>query len=137
MMDVKNIEKEIETLSDEYMKLVHKGTMTTSDLDAKHKLAATLHYLCKLKHDFMNDYSMADYNINGSYGNGYRGNGMSMMNSYANGDSYANQGEHYVRGHYSRNDGADMMRESIRRKMEDPNTNSTDRRTLERALEII
>lgn len=46
---------------------------------------------------------------------GYSGDG----GSYDSGDSYARRGEHYVRGHYSRDDGMEHMKRELDRVAEE------------------
>ncbi len=62
----------------------------------------------------------------GSYGGG---------NSYERGSSYAGRGEHYVRGHYSRDDEMDHMKEKVRRMMEE-SKNPAEREALKRCMEM-
>lgn len=66
----------------------HKNDLNVGDLDAVHKLTDTIKNLYKI--EMIED---------GGYSQG--GN----WEAYGRGNSYANRGEHYVRGHYSRDDG--------------------------------
>lgn len=78
-------------LHEELEKIEHKSAdLSAGDLEAAHKLTDTIKNIdkiCMLEED--GGYSQDD--------------GM----DYGRGFSYANRGKHYVRGHYSREDGRD------------------------------
>lgn len=78
-------------LHEELEKLEQKPSMSAGDLEAAHKLTDTIKNIdkiCMLEED--GGYSEAV--DSGDYGRG---------------SSYANRGKHYVRGHYSRDNGMD------------------------------
>lgn len=86
------------------------GNIGKADLDTIHKLSATIKNIDKIE--------MTEQPSN-SMGNGY---------------SY---GRHYVRGHYSREDGRQMMSDTINSYMNDPRMSYADRETLDRAKRIM
>lgn len=95
-MAMKSLEKLRDTLCEELEKVSKKTTMSAGDLEMAHKLTDTIKNIdkiCIMEED--GEYSQAgDWEamgrINGRYGD------------YDRGESYANRGKHYVRGHYSR-----------------------------------
>ena len=58
-----------------------------------------------------------------------------MRGNYGRGNSYARRGSHYVRGHYSRDDG----REAIVQRMEEMlrDAEGRDRETIQRCIELM
>lgn len=75
----------------EESKTAKTGDLQAGEIDAIHKLTDTIkniEKICMLKEE--NGYSEDGGQGGGSYGRGY---------------SYANRGQHYVRGHYSRDGG--------------------------------
>ena len=87
-------------LHEELEKIEHKPGLSAGDLEAAHKLTDTIKNIdkiCMLEEEA--GYSEAMDMDNGGYGRG---------------SSYANRGQHYVRGHYSR-DGGNMGGYSVRR----------------------
>jgi len=84
-------------LHEELEKIEHKPGLSAGDLEAAHKLTDTIKNIdkiCMLEEEA--GYSEAMDMDNGGYGRG---------------SSYANRGQHYVRGHYSR-DGYSSRRDS-------------------------
>ncbi len=84
-------------LHEELEKIEHKPSLSAGDLEAAHKLTDTIKNIdkiCMLEEEA--GYSEAMDMDNGGYGRG---------------SSYANRGQHYVRGHYSR-DGYSSRRDS-------------------------
>ena len=55
--------------------------------------------------------------------------------NYNRGNSYANRGRHYVRGHYSRGDGRERMISDIENMMQD--ATGAERDAYKRALDIL
>ena len=100
-MSMKTLEKLRDMLCDELDELAEKGELTGGALEAAHKLTDTIKNIDKICiMDEDGGYSQAgDWEamgrINGRYGD------------YERGNSYANRGKHYVRGHYSRARGRD------------------------------
>lgn len=98
-------------------------TINATDLEHIHKLTDTIKNIDKIKHIEKNGYS-AD--------GGWRAEGMYSRNSYDMDDSY---GRHYVRGHYSMDDGKRDIMQRIDSMMDDPNMSQQDRMALSRARE--
>lgn len=96
---MKNLENLKDKLCEELEEYARKQDMGAGDLEVIHKLTDTIKNIdkiCMLEED--GGYSAA----------------MDGMD-YGGGSSYANRGKHYVRGHYSRDDGRDgypMRRDS-------------------------
>lgn len=78
----------LEQMADEAM---NKSAMNLSDIEMIHKVTDTIKNLDKI-------FMLED-------GGGY--SEASDGRVYGQGSSYANRGEHWIRGHYSRNDGRD------------------------------
>lgn len=136
----------------EMEEIIEKGKLTAGDLEMLHKLSDTHKNLLKIemleededgysergrRRDSMGRYSRDDgmdysrnggmWNAQGSYGGGH---------AYDDGgSSYAQRGEHYVRGHYSRDDGKDRMLHELGEMME--GADHEQRRILERAMKEI
>jgi len=116
---MKAFEELKEKLCKEIEELSKKQSLSIADLDILHKATDTVKNIEKIMMLKGGGYSEDD---GASYG---MSRGMSR-NSYESGNSYARRGEHYVRGHYSRDEGYsqgrgksemlekldDMMRES-------------------------
>lgn len=77
-----------EKLHDALDEIGKKSQLTAGDLDTAHKLAGTIKDIDKICMLEEEDYSEA-------------------RDGYGRGSSYANRGQHYVRGHYSRDGGRD------------------------------
>ncbi len=81
---------------------------------------------------------MGEWNANGNYNSGRSYGDYSEADSYRGSyDSYDNgmSGRHYVRGHYSRSDGNEMVSKEIEKKMRD--VDRDERKILEKAMEIL
>lgn len=91
-MDMRQLEELKEKLMRELKMVSNKDQMTLADISMIDTLTHAIKNLCKVMEE-EEGYSGGDWMANGSY----RGRG-----SY--GDDYSNR--HYVRGHYSRNDGS-------------------------------
>lgn len=92
-MSMKAMEDLRETLCSELDEIARKGEMSAGDLEAVHKLTDTIKNIDKIIMLEEGGYSQAvdtDDRI-----------------AYGGGNSYANRGRHWVRGHYSR-DGGDV-----------------------------
>lgn len=121
-MNVKMMQRLDGRICDELEKISNKtGAMSTAEIDSMHKLIVASEKLMKIDQ------------MNASYQQGYsqagRWNAMGYYGDPYDGDSYANQGEHYVRGHYSMADGADMMRDRMNGPMYD-RMSSADRMSM-------
>ncbi len=85
LYDLKNM------LCDELDEIAKKPEMSAGDLETVHKLTDTIKNIdkiCMLEED-------GEYSRTGDWEMEGRG-------TYGSGNSYANRGKHYVRGHYSR-----------------------------------
>ena len=78
------------TLCNELEEFASKGELNTGDLDVIHKLTDTIKNTYKIEM-----YEDGGYSRGGEWEADMRG-------AYGRGNSYANRGQHYVRGHYSR-----------------------------------
>lgn len=149
-MDMKALYDLKNMLCEELDKIAKKRELTAGSLETVHKLTDTIKNIDKIlmleeddegysergrRRDSMGRYSRDDgmdysrgrggnWDAQGSYGGGH---------SYdEGGSSYANRGQHYVRGHYSRDDGKDRMMHTFGELMED--ANPEQRRIIERAM---
>lgn len=89
-------------LCDELDDIARKGEMGTGDLEIVHKLTDTIKNIDKI--------CLMDENGGYSQAGDWEAMGRGRFGDYSReyndgGNSYANRGEHYVRGHYSRADG--------------------------------
>lgn len=129
---MESFEKIREKLCEELDELAHKE-LGVGDLEILHKLTDTLKNIDKIEMlEGEEGYSQRGYSRNG--GNSQRG-------SYSRGNSYANRGEHYVRGHYSRNGGnggysRSGMMEHLERLMDEARTEK-EREAIRRCMEQI
>lgn len=100
-------------LCDELDELARKGELGAGDLEIAHKLTATIKNIDKIEMMEDDGYSRdGDYPRNGDYSRG--GDWQAdMRGTYGRGSSYARRGTHYVRGHYSRSDSMEHLREQI------------------------
>ena len=94
-------------LCDELDELARKGDLGAGDLEIAHKLTDTIKNIDKI--EMMED---AGYSRDGDYSRG--GDWQAdMRGTYGRGSSYSRRGTHYVRGHYSRADSMEHLREQI------------------------
>lgn len=100
-------------LCKELDEISRKGELGAGDLDIVHKLASTIKNLDKIEMREDDGYSRdGDYSLDGDYSRG--GDWQAdMRGTYGRGSSYARRGTHYVRGHYSRADSMEHLREQI------------------------
>ena len=106
-----------------------KGEMSAGDLETVHKLTDTIKNIDKIVMLEDDGYSRdEDYSRDGDWGTNMRGN-------YGRGSSYARRGSHYVRGHYSRDDG----RASLIERLEDimRGADSKDRESIQRCIDMM
>lgn len=163
-MDAKMIEKAKEKFCDEIEPIVKKSSISSGDFDTLYKAICGYEKALKIEEmDEGGQYSQrgqsqsmrgGNWTAEGSYGrNGgsysggsYNGNSRSgnsyTGNSYDNGESYgnyseANRGMHYVRGHYSRAEGSEMVKDHIMKAMREDNLSGSDRMILEKAMDIL
>jgi hypothetical protein len=94
-------------LCDELDELARKGDLGAGDLEIAHKLTDTIKNIDKIEMMEDDGYSRdGDYSRGGDWQADMRG-------TYGRGSSYARRGTHYVRGHYSRADSVEHLREQI------------------------
>lgn len=98
-----------EKLCKELDEIANKPELGAGDLDIVHKLVGTLKNIYKIEMYADDD---GGYSRAGEWEADMRG-------TYGRGNSYANRGMHYVRGHYSRHDGRERMRDRIEDMMRD------------------
>lgn len=100
-------------LCEELDELARKGELGAGDLEIAHKLTATIKNIDKIEMMEDGGYSRdGDYFRDGDYSRG--GDWQAdMRGTYGRGSSYARRGTHYVRGHYSRADSMEHLREQI------------------------
>lgn len=117
----------LENLEDKLCKeldeIANKSELGAGDLEIAHKLTDTLKNIYKIEMYADED---GGYSRAGEWEADMRG-------VYGRGNSYANRGKHYVRGHYSRHDGRDRMRERIEDMMRDTDDDKL-RNSLQRCL---
>ena len=113
---------------DEYNRDAKNG-LNERVLDTVHKLTDTIKNIDKIMMLEDGDYSRTgewEADMRGSYG---------RTENYSRGNSYANRGRHYVRGHYSRGDGRERMISDIENMMQDATGGERD--AYKRALDIL
>lgn len=113
---------------DEYNRNAKNG-LNERVLDTVHKLTDTIKNIDKIMMLEDGDYSRTgewEADMRGSYG---------RTENYSRGNSYANRGRHYVRGHYSRGDGRERMISDIENMMQD--ATGAERDSYKRALDIL
>ena len=100
-----------------------KGEMSAGDLETVHKLTDTIKNIDQIVMLEDDGYSRdEDWSAN-------------MHGNYGRGSSYARRGSHYVRGHYSMDDG----RDSLISRMEDimRGADSKDREVIQRCIDTM
>lgn len=113
---------------DEYNRNAKNG-LNERVLDTVHKLTDTIKNIDKIMMLEDGDYSRTgefEADMRGSYG---------RTENYSRGNSYANRGRHYVRGHYSRGNGRERMISDIENMMQD--ATGAERDAYKRALDIL
>lgn len=113
---------------DEYNRDAKNG-LNERVLDTVHKLTDTIKNIDKIMMLEDGDYSRTgewEADMRGSYG---------RTENYSRGNSYANRGRHYVRGHYSRGDSRERMISDIENMMQD--ATGAERDAYKRALDIL
>lgn len=123
-----------EKLCGELDELAAKPDMSLYDLDTVHKLTDTIKNIDKIMMLEDGGYSQADGRMRenrNSYGGGSYGG-----SSYNDGGGYsqARRGQHYVRGHYSRDDGRESMMNHLESMMREAGSD-TDREAIRRFME--
>ena len=100
-------------LCKELDEISRKGELGAGDLEIAHKLTDTIKNIDKIEMMEDDGYSRdGDYSSDGDYSRG--GDWQAdMRGTYGRGSSYARRGTQYVRGHYSRADSMEHLREQI------------------------
>lgn len=99
-------------LCKELDELVRKGELGAGDLEVAHKLTDTIKNIDKIEmYEGDEEYS-GRYPRDGAWEADMRG-------TYGRGSSYARRGSHYVRGHYSRAEAHERLREQLDDMMRD------------------
>lgn len=126
-MDAKTTMKIKDMICQKMEEIARTNTLSNSDIEKLNMLIVGYEKLLKTEEmEGISEYSQGRYS---------RGGNWTADGSYDNGgNSY---GMHYVNGHYSRADAADMTRDHIQRMMSDRNMSSDDRRVLERAMNLL
>lgn len=128
-MSMKTLYDLKDMLCDELDEIGKKGEMSAGDLETVHKLTDTIKNIDKITMLEEGGYSRdEDYSRDGDWSANMRGN-------YGRGSSYARRGSHYVRGHYSMDDG----RDSLISRMEDimRGADSKDREVIQRCIDTM
>lgn len=110
-------------LCSELDEIAHKGEMSAGDLETVHKLTDTIKNIDKISMLESDGYSRSDGGVWPSRGN------------YGRGSSYARRGTHYVRGHYSRDDGREAMLRRVQEMMDD--ADDSDREIISRCYDAL
>ena len=118
------------------------GEMSAGDLAPVHELTDTIKNIDKIMMlDGGQSQSDGMWEARGGYsrdggmsqgGTSYRGG----RESYR-GSSYANRGQHYVRGHYSRSDGVEQLRGQLDDMMRDGRLDDRQRMAIKHAMEAL
>lgn len=93
-MSMKTLEKLRDMLCDELDEIAEKKDMGAGDLEIVHKLTDTIKNIDKI--------CIMDEDGGYSQAGDWEAVGRGHFGDYDRGNSYANRGQHYVRGHYSR-----------------------------------
>lgn len=104
--------------------IAKKNDLGAGDLDILHKLTATIKNIDKIEKFEDSGYSRA-----GEWEADMRG-------TYGKGNSYANRGKHYARGHYSRSDGKARMHDCLEDMLRDADDDRT-REAIRRCMDAI
>lgn len=119
-------------LCKELDEIARKGELGAGDLDIAHKLVGAIKNIDKIElmeDESMGDYSQRRYSRDGDWDANIRG-------TYGRGSSYARRGSHYVRGHYSRADGMEHLKEQIDAMMRDTDDERV-KEALRRAMSVM
>lgn len=114
-----------------------KGELSAGDLETANKLTDTIKNIDKIKMlEEDEGYSQrgGDWTARGMYSGDDMGYARRRNSYHDDGESYANRGKHYVRGHYSYAEAKRGVREQIRDMMHEPNITQAEKTTLEKAL---
>lgn len=132
-MDIRAMHELKDMLCKEVDKIAKKGELSAGSLETVHKLTDTIKNIDKIMMLEDDGYSERRDDMGRYSRDGGRMDGRGMYDD--GGNSYARRGMHYVRGHYSRDDGKDHMLHELGEMMESADTEQ--RRILERAMQEI
>ncbi len=110
---MKELHKIKERLWQELEELARKEDINAGDLEMLHKLTDTVKNIDKI--------CMLEEGDKGYSSRYYPDMRYSRDSGYDRGSSYTNRGEHYVRGHYSREEGRDSIMYRLGEMMEEAN----------------
>lgn len=119
-------------MCDELMELTDKKNRSPGDVEMIGEIVDIILDIHRIE-----DYCEGgEYSRAGEWEADMRGTfGRDAGNGYTRGNSYANRGRHYVRGHYSRTDGRDRMISDIEDMMQD--ATGAERDAYKRAADIL
>lgn len=119
-------------MCDELMELTDKKNRSPGDIEMIGEIVDIILDVHRIE-----DYCEGgEYSRAGEWEADMRGTfGHDAGNGYNRGNSYANRGRHYVRGHYSRTDGRERMISDIEDMMQ--NATGAERDALKRAADIL
>ncbi len=141
-MDKMTTDKIREMLCAEADEIVEKGVLSAGDLETLHKITDTIKNVNKIEMleegEYSQLYPMDDgydrdggWEARGTYG---RTGGRYSRTAYDRGNSYANRGMRYVRGHYSRAEAEDELMQKLREMSADMKLPEKYRKTAKDAL---
>nr|UWF84678.1 MAG: hypothetical protein [Bacteriophage sp.] len=117
-------------MCDELMELTDKKNRSPGDVEMIGEIVDIILDIHRIE-----DYCEGgEYSRAGEWEADMRGN-YGRTENYNRGNSYANRGRHYVRGHYSRGDGRERMISDIENMMQD--ATGTERDAYKRAADIL
>lgn len=117
-------------MCDELMELTDKKNRSPGDIEMIGEIVDIILDIHRIE-----DYCEGgEYSRAGEWEADMRGN-YGRTENYNRGNSYANRGRHYVRGHYSRGDGRERMISDIENMMQD--ATGTERDAYKRAADIL
>ena len=119
-MGMKSMYELRDMLCKELDELIRKGELGAGDLDIAHKLTDTIKNIDKIE-------AMDERGYSGRYLD-------DDLRGYSRGSSYARR--HYVRGHYSRDDGRETMRRQLRDMLDDAD-DDTIRSAIQRCMDAV
>ena len=117
-------------MCEELMELTDKKNRSPGDIEMIGEITDIILDIHRIE-DYCED---VDYSRAGEWEADMRGN-YGRTENYNRGNSYANRGRHYVRGHYSRGDGREKMISDIENMMQD--ATGAERDAYKRALDIL
>lgn len=115
---------------EELMELTDKKNRSPGDVEMIGEIVDIILDIHRIE-DYCED---GDYSRSGEWEADMRGN-YGRTENYNRGNSYANRGRHYVRGHYSRGDGREKMISDIEDMMQD--ATGAERDAYKRAADIL